>query len=276
MGLPRVYRLLAAALFLPIFALVASLLLLTPPADPASPAQSVTTSATAGVSGLASGGEPAAPERAAADSGPSGSGVEADVTLDAVPPAEPAQAPTARSVQGPTAEPMQVRLTTVNRFYDVEGTDIRSLLTSVRQRGPRDDAGAWAASTAWTFGWAYQPVLAEACRAASATVDLQLTFTYPRLAVSSTVAQPVADAWTRYLTNVETHEQGHAQIAQAAAAELADTIRAVPAQPTCDDLAPAISAAATDVLQRHAQAQLAYDRETQHGVAQGAMLSLGQ
>jgi predicted secreted Zn-dependent protease len=126
------------------------------------------------------------------------------------------------------------------------------------------------------FAWTYQPVFADACRAERATVDLRLTFTYPRWAASGEVAQPVADAWARYLANVETHEQGHGQIAQAAATELARAIQAVPAQPTCDDLGPAISAAATDVLQRHTQAQVAYDRETQHGAVQGATLALGQ
>jgi predicted secreted Zn-dependent protease len=204
------------------------------------------------------------------------SGAEPDVTLDAAPVDAPRQLPTVASVQTLPAEPLRVRLTAVNTFYDVEGTDVRSLLVSLRQRGPRDDAGAWAASTTWTFVWSYQPLLADGCRAEGATVDLHVTFTYPRWARSSEVAQPVVDAWARYLANVETHEQGHAELARAAASDLVQAIEATPAQPTCDNLAPAVNAAANEMLQRHAQAQLAYDRETQHGVAQGATLSLSR
>jgi predicted secreted Zn-dependent protease len=150
------------------------------------------------------------------------------------------------------------------------------VLASLRQRGPHDGDGTWAASTSWTFTWAYRPILTDGCRVGSATVDLQLTFTYPRWDGADGAAPAVADAWTQYLTNVETHEQGHGRIAQNAASDLAQALVAVPTQASCDDLAGVVNTTARDQLAQHTRAQVAYDRETQHGVAQGATLSLGQ
>jgi predicted secreted Zn-dependent protease len=252
------------ARFLPL--LVAALLFLPLLSDPANHARLLGSLAVSDASGAAPGGAPAVSDDG--DSDASASGRESEASADTAQPAG--------SAQTAPGEPSQVRVTTVNQFYDVDGTDLRSVLASIRQHGPHDADGAWAASTSWTFTWAYRPTLSDGCRVESATVDLHLTFTYPHWATSDTLVQPAADDWTRYMTNVETHEAGHAQIAQAAAADLAQALETVPAQASCDDLTGVVDTAARDHLARHARSQLEYDRETLHGVAQGATLSFSQ
>jgi predicted secreted Zn-dependent protease len=73
---------------------------------------------------------------------------------------------------------------------------------------------------------------------------------------------------------VELHEHGHRDIAEAAANDLARTLEALPGHPSCDALAAAARNAASTLLARHAQTQIAYDRETGHGATQGAVLSI--
>src|SRR5688500_1665584 len=61
--------------------------------------------------------------------------------------------------QPTTAVPDMVRVTSTTSLYDVEGSNVRTLLASLRQRGPVDGDERWAASTAWMFRWSYQPVM---------------------------------------------------------------------------------------------------------------------
>ena len=143
-------------------------------------------------------------------------------------------------VQATTSLPAAVQVTFATTFYDVEGTDIRTLLALLRQRGPSDGQGTWVASTSWVFRWSYQPILESACRVQSAHVNLELAYTCPQ--------------WS------------------AAANDLAHALEALPGQSSCDALADAARATAADLLARHAQAQAAYDRETGHGATQGAVL----
>lgn len=166
-----------------------------------------------------------------------------------------------------------VQVATATRFYDVEGQDITAILASVRERGPRDHDGNWAASTAWTFRWWYEPVEGAGCGVGAARVELELRYTYPRWLADPAAAWEVESAWSRYLERVELHERGHGEIAVAAASELARALEALQAHASCDDLAAAADATARELLARHAQRQIAYDRATRHGASQGATLA---
>jgi predicted secreted Zn-dependent protease len=174
--------------------------------------------------------------------------------------------------QAATARPLAVQVTSATSFYEVDGADIRTLLASLRQRGPSDGRQTWAASTSWVFRWAYQPILDATCRVQAARVDLDLTYVFPAWNAPTNAAPAVASTWEGYLARVELHEHGHRDIAQAAANDLARALEALPGQASCEALAEAARAAATELLARHAQTQIAYDRETGHGATQGAVL----
>jgi predicted secreted Zn-dependent protease len=165
------------------------------------------------------------------------------------------------------------QVTSATTLYEVEGADARTLLASLRQRGPRDGHESWAASTGWVFRWSYQPVADAGCHVQRASIALDLTFTYPRWAPPPDAAATLVTAWQRYLARVELHEHGHRDIAQGAADDLIRTLEALPAQATCNDLAVVARATVDERLTRHAEAQATYDRETGHGATQGAVLA---
>lgn len=174
--------------------------------------------------------------------------------------------------QATTGLPAAVQVTSATTYYDVEGADIRALLASLRQRGPSDGHETWAASTSWVFRWTYQPTLDPVCRVQAAHVSLDLAYTYPQWNAPANVAPTVTTAWRGYLARVELHEHGHRDIAEAAANDLARALEALPEQASCDTLAETARTTAADLLARHSQAQVAYDRETGHGATQGAIL----
>jgi predicted secreted Zn-dependent protease len=169
-----------------------------------------------------------------------------------------------------------VRVSFATQHYAVEGTSLGGLLASLRERGPHDGDKTWAASTAWSFRWSYRTVADQGCRVASAHVDLELTATAPEWDTPPGASPSLVAAWSDYLDHVGAHEHGHEEIAEAAAAELVQALQALPAQPSCDALGTAARDTVGGVLARHADAQAAYDRETGHGAAQGAVLSMGR
>jgi predicted secreted Zn-dependent protease len=180
--------------------------------------------------------------------------------------------PAAPDPQAAAGLPGVVQVTAATSYYDVEGADIRALLASLRQRGPSDGHGTWAASTSWVFRWTYQPTVDAGCRVRVARVNLDLAYTYPRWDAPNGVAPNVTTAWQGYLSRVELHEHGHRDIAEAAANDLARALEALPGHASCDALAETARATAAELLARHAQAQVAYDRDTGHGATQGAVL----
>jgi predicted secreted Zn-dependent protease len=220
---------------------------------------------------LVSGAAIEANGQAAQGAGPGGSAVDAAASRFAV--AAPPEAP---DEQAPAAPRPGVSVTALPKPYPVEGSDIRSLLASLRQRGPSDGQGTWAASTAWVFRWSYRPVDESTCRVASAQVSLELTSTYPEWATPPEASPVVVTAWQGYLARVDLHEQGHRDIAQAAADELQRALEKLPSQRSCGGLAAAAKTTASEILARHAEAQATYDRETGHGVTQGAVLTGSQ
>ena len=274
MGSCRARRLFVSLLiaFLPL--LVASSFVVARPRLAIAPARALppiadwlASDAPTGATGLASGGVPVEQAQAAALSDdasdtPDTSGASPEPDVDVV--------------QTSPAEPFHANVQTVTRLYDVHGTDLRSVLASVRQLGPHDDQGSWAASTSWTFTWSYHPISEGQCRVAAATVDLTVTHTYPHWATSDPLSSEVTESWSHYLANVETHEHGHGEIAETAASDLVHALQAIPPQTSCDDVARLVNSTAREMLAHHAQAQTTYDRETEHGIAQGATLSLGQ
>lgn len=202
----------------------------------------------------------------------SGSGGAAGVTaperaVAAAPPELPED-------QAPASLPNGVRVSASTGFYAVEGTDLRGLLASLRQNGPSDGHGTWAASTAWAFRWSYRPVVNGGCRVATAHVDLDLTYTYPQWAVPPDAAPAAVPAWQAYLAHVELHEQGHREIAEAAAADLVRSLEGLLASGSCDQLSASARAVVAERLARHAELQVAYDQETGHGATQGAVLTV--
>jgi predicted secreted Zn-dependent protease len=167
----------------------------------------------------------------------------------------------------------RVRLSVDSVHYRVLGTSANALREQMRQLGPTDRFGRWAASTRWDLKWSYPYDRADGgCRSGPVSVDLAVTFTLPRWDAPADAPAELVERWDRYVAALSHHEEGHRDIAVDAANEIAGTIEAVPAHATCRQFERAADTAARSVVERYRGLQIAYDDATGHGATQGAVL----
>jgi len=151
------------------------------------------------------------------------------------------------------------------RTYTVTGTDAPSVRRSLDAGRPTDPHGGAPvdAGTDWAIHWRWPARRHGGCDLSRARVTFRATVTLPRLAEGATLPPPLAEAWTRYMAALETHEAGHVRYAYEHRGDVLAAIRGATCR-TAEKRAEAALAAIT----AH---DLAYDRDTQHGLTQGAL-----
>jgi predicted secreted Zn-dependent protease len=162
-----------------------------------------------------------------------------------------------------------VQIATTTAHYAVEGSSWNAVADSLRA----DAAGDWAASTTWQFTTSYPyDVTGRVCRAGPVSVQTAINYRLPNWTAPADAPQDLIDSWSRFSDGVRLHEAGHRDIAVAAAVALADALRSLPAQPSCDEFEQSARSATADLMRQHDRDQVAYDLDTHHGLTQGAVL----
>jgi len=132
-------------------------------------------------------------------------------------------------------------ITVSNVYYDVSGATAGALKQDMHKNGP----GGFAAYTRWHVSWTSD------CK-----VALKITYTLPRLKNRNQVSLPLRRRWDRMLDNLRFHEAGHAENGISAAREILATGCQTP------DI----------VTKKWMERDKAYDKATDHGKTQGAVL----
>jgi predicted secreted Zn-dependent protease len=159
------------------------------------------------------------------------------------------------------------------QFYDVAGASSEALRTQLRELGPRDASGRWAAATRWNVSWSFPYLQSEVgCVAGPVNVYLALSFTYPRWATPGQGSPDLAARWQRYLDAVIQHENGHRDIALEGAEALRQALTSLPPTPTCEQFGQSVQATANNFMTHSNERQVQYDQLTSHGASQGAVL----
>lgn len=78
--------------------------------------------------------------------------------------------------------------------------------------------------------------------------------------------------FSTYLAALTRHEMGHYSLAQAAAQAIDQQLQATTEHANCTALQRAANSAAQGILEHYQQQENAYDRSTEHGKTQGAVL----
>jgi predicted secreted Zn-dependent protease len=159
------------------------------------------------------------------------------------------------------------------QYYDVVGASSQALRAQLRERGPRDANGRWAAATRWNVSWSF-PYLADevGCVGGPVNVQVAISFTFPRWTTPTQGGPGLAERWQRYLDAVVQHEHGHRDIAVEGADALRLALASLPPTPTCEQFALNAQATADNFMTRYNERQVQYDRLTDHGATQGAVL----
>ncbi len=154
-------------------------------------------------------------------------------------------------------------------YYDVAGStseQVRASLEKVRplgRRGVRADA-----LTSMDVSWQFQLAKGEGgCAVVSLATKLNAVITLPRW-TDRQAGTSLTERWDRYSNALKRHEEGHMEIGREGVAALHKRLSALTA-PSCKQLAQLIEATGHEALDALEEQNLAYDRETKHGVLQG-------
>jgi predicted secreted Zn-dependent protease len=139
----------------------------------------------------------------------------------------------------PVMAEQNINTTIIN--YDITGTSGKELKRQMKERGPK---GFWA-HTRWNVRWSSECI-----------VQLEITYTYPRLTDSNRIPLPVRKRFSAMMEILTQHEQEHGQHGINAARE----IKAA----NCEN--------AKAIVNKWALEDKIYDTETRHGVDQGVYL----
>jgi predicted secreted Zn-dependent protease len=158
-------------------------------------------------------------------------------------------------------------------YYTVEAPRKGSLAAAVTaasafRSGGKTYHGHTQWDVVWHFDWKSGPD--GSCRVTAASTELKAVVTLPNLAGGDT--QQVA-IFNRYISVLRQHELGHYQNGKAAERAVYDELIATPAMGSCPALERRVNAQARATIARFIESDRDYDRRTEHGVAQGALLA---
>lgn len=136
------------------------------------------------------------------------------------------------------------------------------------------DGTARSAAADYDWVWWFWPEADGAgCSAARVVIDGTSTIILPHWQdVADAPAQARAE-WQRHMAALRSHERQHVEIARAVAEEMADALQAMPPEPTCAAFEQRARQISEHYFDEAARRNAAFDRETRHGVNDGAALN---
>lgn len=169
-----------------------------------------------------------------------------------------------------SAEP---KVTETVEHYEVSGASPWEVRKALNELGPIDgtEKKRFDAVTKWFVNWRYRYQKTEqSCAIASATTDVKVTITMPRLKDEGAAPPALREAFDTYTANLMVHEKGHGKIGIDIARRIEDGIAKLPAEPNCDRMGQVANELGRKLIKEANQQDIDYDAQTRHGATQGA------
>ena len=158
-------------------------------------------------------------------------------------------------------------------YYPVTGATLGEIRQSINQARPWKGRSSLDGLTEWQVNWQFDvSASATGCQWVSFNTKTTIKVTLPGWSPPTNTPPEVKEAWRRFFTALAQHEAGHAQIAQAAAKEVARRATQIGEATDCDSLKKTIHSVANQVIEDHRKQDKDYDERTEHGARQGAFL----
>jgi predicted secreted Zn-dependent protease len=177
---------------------------------------------------------------------------------------------TVKAVQ--VANDLQPNISINRTHYEINGTTADELRSQMDQLGPEDEFGQrHDAFTEWYIDWSYPySIVNKDCATGPIEVTITITSTFPKWNNPQDASKELVNKWNAYLSILQTHEDGHKQIAIDAGNEILRTLSALPAYPLCSELEQTVDANGQNILGQFRKKEIIYDQKTAHGENQGA------
>jgi predicted secreted Zn-dependent protease len=160
-------------------------------------------------------------------------------------------------------------------YYAVSGWTVRDLRAQMRTLGPSQVGKTkhWGAMTFWNLGWHYRySRVAGQCVITDINVKVEISYIMPKWVDEDRGNPHTRARWQSFIGALATHEQGHAQHGVDAGAEIERVIAAQPPSSSCDAVGAAAYARGVAIVQKYRAIDIDYDRQTDNGRTQGAVL----
>jgi predicted secreted Zn-dependent protease len=158
-------------------------------------------------------------------------------------------------------------------WYPITGHTLSDLRAQMRALGPRDGqttrAGYTRGYTYWHFTYTND---AASCLMRTVSVTVYDTVTLPLWTPPPRADPAVVAEWSRFVTMLGRHEEGHREISVDGARQIAQQLSALPPHAWCWDLEADANAQGHAILASAQQRQVQYDDETSHGLRRGTHL----
>ncbi len=161
----------------------------------------------------------------------------------------------------------------IDSLYRVSGFTYADIYSAMQRSGPgTDEIGVRLGVhlSQWRWGFQYRMDPGERCRLVEATVLLRSSIVLPEWTNVSTAPPEVRAGWRPFVRALRSHEEGHRNRARAQGVFLWQSLLGLEAA-DCADLQDIVEDTADRVIAEGREAQLAYDRDTGHGLTQGAV-----
>lgn len=174
----------------------------------------------------------------------------------------------------PPADDPGFAYTERREYYRVDGRKVDTLkrqLDAALSRKGLGGEGVGRTVQHLSSRYEFEPTPAG-CRFKDLAVSLDVTIHLPRWEPKGGKPKGLAERWERMLDALTRHEEGHRDIAVDTARRLLADLRALPETLDCQGLAREAQKAFFQARLRHSIRDGAYERRTEHGIAQGARL----
>ncbi len=178
---------------------------------------------------------------------------------------------------GPTqavaGTPDNVAVSQQYQYYDVSGATPDQIRAEMNQNGTKwDDGRTYDSVTTWNLKWTYDYDCSNhTCRAGGFKTNVDITFRFPKWIQPADASQDLIAKWDTYMQHLITHENGHRDMAVAAAEQLCRDVQTLPLAESPEALDKEIQALASNEMDRLNTDEKQYDVTTIHGTTQGAV-----
>jgi len=156
--------------------------------------------------------------------------------------------------------------------YQINGNTSQELREQMNSLGPFDHGKRYDAYTAWNIQWRYKYSDTQSgCKMEKVHVNLDITYTFPEWKNFAEANTELKEKWDKYLSNLRRHENTHAANGEEAAAEVEYVLQNFPVMQSCQTLQALANRRAQQIIMHMNERDVEYDKNTRHGITQGAV-----
>lgn len=153
-------------------------------------------------------------------------------------------------------------------YYDIRGDRASELRQQMNRKGPR----GYDAYASWYVRWRFDHERsAGRCSIADASASVKVEITLPRWVDEDDADDALRERWQSYYTALVEHENGHRDFGIRAAREIEEALASVAAQSSCEAVTQTANRTGKRILAGIVAEEKAYDRDTNHGMNDGAV-----